>query len=305
MSREILKERKSRERPASRKEKRMKTELRNWFCRSALLDSLPEPLRKQCWDELAARARDVTLLAAPSRYFASLMAGRLSLDPKSIAIAPNGINLEGFDLDSPQGSPAQEQPPVLGYFARMCKDKGLDVLVEAYIELRKRGRAQNVKLKIGGGCGPTDQPLVDWLREQLGRNGLLNDVEFHPNLDRAGKIAFLRSLSVFSVPARTPEAFGLYVIESMAAGVPVVQPRLGAFPELVETTGGGVLYDPQKPAALTDALDQILLAAERRTALSAAGKSAVKERFSAQAMAEKMVKLFEQAGADRGSVAAS
>jgi glycosyltransferase involved in cell wall biosynthesis len=135
---------------------------------------------------------------------------------------------------------------VLGYFARMCRDKGLDVLVEAYIELRKRGRVGDVKLKIGGGCGPTDQPLVNSLREQLSKNGLLNDVEFHPNLDRAAKIAFLRSLSVFSVPARTPEAFGLYVIESLAAGVPVVQPRLGAFPELVETTGGGVLYDPQK-----------------------------------------------------------
>src|SRR5207302_7802028 len=131
---------------------------------------------------------------------------------------------------------------------------------------------KNLKLKIGGGCGPTDEPFVNSLRERLRQEGLLESVEFCPNLDRAGKINFLRSLSAFSVPARSAEAFGLYMIEALAAGVPVVQPRLGAFPELVETTGGGLLYDPKNPGGLADALEELLLKPEQRQRLGEAGR---------------------------------
>ena len=123
----------------------------------------------------------------------------------------------------------------------MCPEKGLDTLVEAYILLRRRGRVGQLKLRVGGSCGPADTAFVESLRERLRAGGLLADAEFRPNLDRAGKLEFLRSLSVFSVPALYGEAFGLYVIEALAAGVPVVQPRAAAFPELLEATGGGVL----------------------------------------------------------------
>ena len=56
----------------------------------------------------------------------------------------------------------------------------------------------------------------------LERHSLLRDVEFLPNITREEKIAFLKSLSVLSVPAAYSESFGLYVVEAMAAGVPVV-----------------------------------------------------------------------------------
>src|SRR5207249_10490743 len=107
--------------------------------------------------------------------------------------------------------------PVLGYFARMCKEKGLDTLVDTYIELRRRDRVKSLKLRIGGSCGPADEPLVDSLQTRLNGAGVLTDVQFCPNLDRSGKLEFLRSLSIFSVPALYGEAFGLYVIEALAA----------------------------------------------------------------------------------------
>ena len=117
-------------------------------------------------------------------------------------------------------------------------------------------------------------------------SGLLDEVEFHPNLDRAGKLEFLRALSVFSVPARYGEAFGLYVVEALAAGVPVVQPRQGAFPELIDATGGGLLCAAGDPNALADAIEELLLNPSRARALGEAGRLAVFERFSAEAMAQ-------------------
>ena len=128
-------------------------------------------------------------------------------------------------------------------------------------------------------------------------------MEFHPNLDRAGKLDFLRSLSVFSVPARYGEAFGLYVIEAMAAGVPVVQPRVAAFPELIEATGGGLLCAAEDPQALAEAIEELLLDPARARALGEAGRRAVFERFSAEAMARAMAQVYaEMAGKQPGGV---
>jgi glycosyltransferase involved in cell wall biosynthesis len=256
----------------------------------AFLDALPETHRAACWRMLAKRAAEVDLFIAPSRYFGNLMRERLGLPADRVRVVHNGINLDGYEVE-PGGNP-RSPTPVLGFFARMCPEKGLDTLVEAYLLLRQRGRAGNLKLRVGGSCGPADEMFVNALRERLQAAGLLGDVEFHPNLDRAGKLAFLRSLSVFSVPARCGEAFGLYVIEAMAAGVPVVQPRVAAFPELIEATGGGVLCAADDPQALAEAIEGLLLDRARARALGEAGRHSVFQSFSAEAMARATLQVY-------------
>jgi glycosyltransferase involved in cell wall biosynthesis len=213
-------------------------------------------------------------------------------DPSAAETSPHASRL----TPNAQVAPRSDEggSPSLGYFARMCKEKGLDTLVEAYIALRQRGRAKDLKLRIGGGCGPADEPFVNALRERLSKAGFLGEVTFHPNLDRAAKLEFLRSLSVFSVPALYGEAFGLYVIEALASGVPVVQPRTGAFPELIEATGGGVLCAPGDAQALAGAIEELLLNPDRARALGDAGRRAVREKFSAEAMARETVGLLEE-----------
>ena len=267
----------------------------------SLLDSLPETEREQCWQIMSERAAEVDLLVAPSRYFADLMQRRLGVPPARMRVVHNGINLSGYCPDPPARSdpprPAREdpapvhgsRPPVLGFFARMCREKGLDTLVEAYIRIRQRGRVPGLKLRVGGNCGPMDEEFVKQLRRRLEAAGLRQDTEFCPNLDRAAKVEFLRSLSVFSVPALYGEAFGLYLLEALAAGVPLVQPRSGAFPELIEATGGGVLCAPGDAQALADGIESLLLEPARARALAEAGRRAVFEKFSADAMARGIV----------------
>ncbi len=251
------------------------------------LDALPEAQRSVTWQTLAERAADADLFVAPSHYFGDLMARRLGLTVDRVRVVYDGIHLEGFSPGT-----RSPEPPVLGYFARMCREKGLDTLVEAFMLLKQRNRVPNLKLRVGGGCGPSDKPFVDSLRERLKLNGLLSDVEFHPNLDRAGKQAFFRSLSVFSVPALYGEAFGLYVIEALASGVPVVQPRHAAFPELIEATGGGVLCEPGNVNSLADSIEQLLVSPDRLRQLGETGRRAVTERFNADHMAREMVEVF-------------
>ncbi len=255
------------------------------------LDALPMEDRATAWQVAAEKAADLDFLIAPSQYYANLMSARLKVSEARMRVVYNGINLEGYDAPAP----ANSGPPVLGFFARMCRDKGIDLLVNAFIRLKKRPGLENVKLRVGGSCGPMDQIVVEELREMLKANQMLDDAEFCPNLTRAQKLDFLRSLTVFSEPARQPEAFGLPVIEAMAAGVPVVQPDQGAFPELVKRTGGGQLYRTGDMEALIDTLEIFLRAPNQARTMGAAGQTAVRHRFNSTLMAAEFAKVCAEA----------
>ncbi len=257
----------------------------------SFLDGMTEPHRTRAWQTLAERARDVDLFIAPSHYFGDLMRGRLGLPSEKVQVVYNGINLEGYG--EIQNSKFKIQnPPTLGFFARMCREKGLDLLVAAYLELRKRSRVPGLQLKIGGGCGPGDEAFVEAQRTRIREAGVLDDVTFHPNLSHADKVKFLESLDVFCTPALYGEAFGLYVIEALAAGVPVVQPRVASFPELIAATGGGVIAEPTA-RGLADALEPLLLEPARARALGEAGRKAVLQDFSVAGMAGDIVQALQ------------
>ncbi len=254
----------------------------------SFLDGLPEPHRTESWSTLQDRARDVDSFVAPSVYFAELMTRRLRIDPSQVKVIYNGINLEGY-----APSKAPPAPPVLGFFARMCREKGLDTLVKAFIRLKERDRVKGLRLRVGGGLSPVDEAsLVNGLRKELESRRLSQDVDFCPNLTREQKLEFYRSLAVLSVPALYGEAFGLYLVEAWASGLPVVQPRHAAFPELIDLTGAGVLYAPGDDSELAAQLEALLLDRERTRALGQSGLRAAAEHFSIDRMAANLVHAF-------------
>lgn len=260
------------------------------------LDSLPERDRDACWQTLSERARDLDAFIAVSHYYAEVMTKRAKLSADRVHVVHNGILLDGYATQtSTANTEGVESIPVLGFLARMCPAKGLETLVEAFIELRARDVIKNLKLRIAGSMTAADQPFVDKLRARLEAKRLAGEVEFLPNVSHADKIAFLQSLSALSVPATYGEAFGLYLTEAWAAGVPVVQPHHGAFPELVEASGDGVLCDPDDPTALAVAIEELLSDPARARAMGERGRQAVLEKFSAEVMAANVLRVFERA----------
>ncbi|MCL2006234.1 MAG: glycosyltransferase family 4 protein [Planctomycetaceae bacterium] len=254
----------------------------------SFLDTLPEPHRTQAWNLVRDHVKQIDLLIAPSRYYADLMTERLGLPKERIHVVHNGINTAGFD-----GKRLPEDAALtLGFFARMCTAKGLDVLVDAFIEVRKRGNVPNLQLKIGGNLNPWNEPFVGELKQKLESAGFLQDVHFYPNVSRTEKIEFLQSLDVLSVPAVGNEPFGFYVIEALAAGVPVVLPSRSAFPELVERSGGGVLYLPDERLALVEALEALLADEAKRRELSQSGRRNALEYFCVERAARESMDLI-------------
>jgi glycosyltransferase involved in cell wall biosynthesis len=255
----------------------------------SFLDGLPDSYRQRAWALLRDRAAEVDAFVAPSAYYAKIMADRMGIDPARVHVAHNGIDLAGYQPTlTPSG------PAAIGYLARMCPAKGLHTLVEAFIQLKHRGRVPGLRLLVAGAQTPADVPYVKQLQRRLADAGVAQDAVFSPNIDRQAKLDFLRTLSVLSVPAAYSEVFGLYLLEAWAMGVPVVQPAHGAFPELIEATGGGLLYRPDAPSALVETLETLLLDGAQRQALGLSGRAAVVGHFTADQMAQRVARVFEQ-----------
>lgn len=252
------------------------------------LDALPEPYRSDAWRELATRARDIDAIVPVSHSYEATIKDRLDFTGQSHMIH-NGLDLAHFVAEPPRL--ADRTPPTVGYLARMCRDKGLHTLVESFIELRRRAVVPDLRLAICGVMLAEDRPFVAEQKRRLDAAGLNASASFHPNLERDEKLAKLRSFSVLSVPATYGESFGLYVLEALASGVPVAQPEHGAFPELIEATGGGRLCTPDDPGALADELAALLTDQSTAQQLADAGRLAVREHFQADRMAAEFAAL--------------
>jgi len=260
------------------------------------LDEIKEPFRTECWNLVRERIAEVDLLIAPSRFFADYMAARLQLPPTRIHVLYNGINLDGYDVSTaPNRLSRYSGEQALGFFARLSRAKGFDLVVDAFILLRKRSTLPNLKLKIGGGCTRWNEPLLEELRAKLDAAGFSADVSLHPNPSRSEKIALLQSMSVCVIPARGNTPSALTVLEAWAAGVPVVAPNNAVFPELLEH-GGGLLHEQENAESLADAVETLLLDESRRQTAAQSGLAAVRERFNADVMATEFVRLLHEQG---------
>lgn len=255
------------------------------------LDMLHEQHAQQAWQALRERAGEVDALIAVSQTYADEMQQRLQASTDRLHVVHNGMDLEGLARPDSTLDAHKQQPKTIGYLARMCSDKGLDTLVDAFLLLKQRGTIDGLRMRIAGVQLAEDRSYVRELQQRIEDQGCSDDVDFLPNIDRATKLAFLHSLSVMSVPARYQESFGLYLLEAMAAGVPVVQPRHAAFPEILAATGGGILCEPDSSAALADGLAQVLQDEDLAQQLSTQAQHAVRDKFTAEHMAQNVATI--------------
>ncbi|MEJ2648079.1 MAG: glycosyltransferase family 4 protein [Sedimentisphaerales bacterium] len=253
------------------------------------IDGLGSPFAEQSWELIGELARDIDFFISVSNYYSDVMQQRLSLDAEVIEVVRMGISLDAY-------AHREKVPevPTIGYLSRMCRDKGLDTLVDAFIILKKNPKLQNARLRISGGSRSDDAPFVNSLKERLNSEGLINDVDFLPDFSKKARLEFLHSLSLVSVPEKQPVAYGLYVLEALACGVPVVEPAIGVFPELIELTGGGVLYKENNAPSLAKAMEPLLFDPDYAHKLGTQGRDAVIKTLDVEINACEMIKIFER-----------
>jgi glycosyltransferase involved in cell wall biosynthesis len=202
------------------------------------------------------------------------MSEYLGIDRDRIDVSPLGISLEGHE----PAKRSSEGPLQVGYFARVAPEKGLHILAEAVSLMKEPAR-----LRAAGYLPPEHKTYLQKLR----------GVQYEGSPDRAGKIAFLQSIDVFSMPSPYADPKGLSLLEAMANSVPVVQPARGAFPEIVNSTGGGILFEPDTPQALAGVLDELASDRNRLQVLGASAAKGVRDRYSIARMAARTADIYQ------------
>jgi glycosyltransferase involved in cell wall biosynthesis len=254
------------------------------------LDGLGEPYRSQALDLIRRAAVHVDTFLPVSRYYFDYMPRYLGVPQSQMRIAPLGINMEGYAPRRQNRGDAF----TIGFFARIAPEKGLHLLADAYRRFRALSPTSKTRLIAAGYLPPEHSEYLDGVMNQLDAAGVRPEFEYRGELDRAAKIEFLQSLDVMSVPATYDEPKGIFLLEAMAVGVPVVQPRRGAFPEILETTGGGILVERDDPDALAAALERLRNDRALATRLGEAGANGVRAHYAVGHMAETVEQIYRQ-----------
>jgi glycosyltransferase involved in cell wall biosynthesis len=264
------------------------------------LNGLIEPYRSKAIDLIRRQVPDVDRFLSVSDYYAPIMSDMIGIPRERISVVPLGINLSGY-----QPKPRHQEPFRVGYFARVAPEKGLHVLAEAYKLLRARTPGVAMRLEVAGYIAPAQASYLDGIKRDLAQAGLAGEFMYHGAVDRDGKLAFLQTLDVLSVPATYDEPKGVFLLEAMGEGVPVVQPRRGAFTEIVEKTGGGLLVPPDDTPALASALQKLYDDRSLADRLGRQGFDGVREHYSIERSTDRLLAVYESLVARRPATASA
>jgi len=253
------------------------------------IDLMEKKYQSKIWNIMGEKAVDVDLFITASNYYLEKSKKQLTIPDGQIKVIPGGVNLEGYET-----SPLPFDPPVIGYLRRMSEYFGLSLLVDAFIIVKRESRFKNLKLHITGGYSGEDKKFVAKLLKTLSKIGFEKDVTVFKYFDKGSRIKFLKSLTLLSVPVPKGEAFSANQVEALAAGVPVVQPNVGCYPEFIRETQGGVVYEPNDSETLARTITHLLSDPDQVRKLARQGRKNVMERFSINDMAKNISLAYKK-----------
>lgn len=159
----------------------------------------------------------------------------------------NKIDIRNWkpELDTPQN-----ETPVIAYFGRLCKEKGILDLIDAFALMKT-----DAKLMLYGnvrGAG-TDDSFIKECHQRATETNRQTNIVFHPHTDQVQKV--MQKCDLIVLPS-WEESFGRVLIEAMALEIPVVATRVGGVPEVLFGDFEDHLCEAQNPEMLAEKLDQ-------------------------------------------------
>ena len=213
--------------------------------RGLFLDGLIEPYRSQAIELIRRQVADVDRFIAVSDYYVPVMAGLLAIPRERIAVVPLGINLTGYERA--RAASGRRVPRRLLRAHRAGEGTARARRGVRAASARDAGSA-DVRLEAAGYLAARTQPYLDEVDARTRAGGPRRRVHLSRRGRSRRQAGVPRSRSTCCRCRRTyDEPKGVFLLEAMASGVPVVQPRRGAFTEIVEKTGGGLLVAPDDP----------------------------------------------------------
>jgi glycosyltransferase involved in cell wall biosynthesis len=254
------------------------------------IEGLAPAYREKTLELIRNQVQHVDRFLAVSRYCSTFMTRYLQIPAAKVAVVPLGINVSGYERRSPRAG--SDEPFTIGYFARVAPEKGLHVLADAYLRFRRRTAPTKARLEAAGYASPVHAGYLQGVVRKLEAEGFGDEFVYRGVVDRAGKLKFLGGLDLLSVPATYDEPKGMFLLEAMARGVPVVQPQRGAFTEVVEATKGGILVKPDDPEALSNTFHDLWNDRLRIDQLGGMAFNNVRQHYTVERSADQLLEVY-------------
>ncbi|HVN59603.1 MAG TPA: glycosyltransferase family 4 protein [Bacteroidales bacterium] len=251
------------------------------------LNEMAEPFRSQAWKMIAEEAQYVDAFISPSRYYSEFFVAKAGPSVKNVHVVPSGI-----DLSERMERHRSDSAPAIGFFSRVSYHNGFDKMADAFIKLKKERGMEDLTLNVCGGYTSDDKQFINQQIGKIKKEGFRSFIRIFPGFHGRGKYEFFDSIDVMSVPVRKYDGYGLYILEANASGIPVVQPATGAFPEIIGTTKGGILYSVDDVDTLASNLYELLTDSSRAVSLGSAGRSMVESKLNNTIMAANMHSVY-------------
>jgi len=252
------------------------------------VDEMAEPYRSEAWRLIREGSEQVDMFISPSNYFKELVINRTGISGDKIKVVLSGLE------DDPFIKPGKQNPePAIGYYSRLSYQNGLDKLIDAYILVRESNSIPSLQLHLCGGYTADNRSFVKEQLKKLKQTGYDDRVKIYPSFSGKSKQEFFSSIDLMSVPVRKYDAYGLYLLSAFEAGVPVIQPATGAFPEIIKAGGGGLVYSPDNVEKLAAIIGETMNNKEKIREMSIAGQSSVKSVLGTERMAAEIISVYK------------
>ena len=249
---------------------------------------MAEPFQSRAWKLIGEEAVNVDAFITPSTYYRDMFISKTGISPDNVTVVPLAIDPGSLiSVEKKDGS------PTLGYFCRVNSHNGFDKIVDAFIDLKLSNSIPGLNLHVSGGYTADDKPFIEKQVSKLKAAGINDSVKIYPEFHGDFKEEFFSSVDIVSVPVRKYDGYGLYLLEANAAGVPVLQPATGAFPEIISTTGGGLTYEPDTVKGLSDALLKLFNDKALRKELGSKGRENVAKELSLEKMSLGLSEVYK------------
>ena len=254
------------------------------------IDEMAEPFQSNAWKLIAKEACNVDAFLTPSQYYKDFFIAKTGISDLHFNVVPLGLDPDQDLLSAEK----KENWPAVGYFCRINSQNGFDKLVDAFIQLKSGNKLPGLTLHVSGGYTGDDKPFIAEQIRKIKTAGLRDFIRIYPEFHGNSKQQFFSNIDVMSVPVRKHDGYGLYLLEANAAGIPVVQPETGAFPEIIARTRGGITYTPDTIEELSRTLARSLNDKELLIRLGTEGKENVLQKLSLDKMSEGLSKVYNE-----------
>ncbi len=253
------------------------------------IDEMRPNYAAETWKIIETNSEHIDAFIAVSDYFAKLISSKVDIPASKIHVIHNFIGQDYIHtnhLIKPVHS--------IGYMSKINSSFGADLLFDAFATLKKEEPFSDLRLIYTGGYTDDYKEIVSQIKKKSKKLGFEKDVEFIHDLSSKGKQKFLESISLYCVPSRRKEAFGIHILEAQAYGVPSVMPDIGAYAEIISKSKAGLLYDPSDPMNLTNTVRELLTNKELYNELQNNCKTSISSIFDSTVQTNKIVAIYKK-----------